>query len=101
MTLFPYGETFRQYRKLANMALGPGVIKKYHHPQERVALQLVTALLDKPAQFRSLFHLSAGRIVIGVIYGFQVESEEDVVSSYISEHLSVSLLSVVHHRDRG
>lgn len=80
MALFDNDEKFRQHRKLTHTALGNGPIKRYHGIQERTALQLVSALLQQPADFQDLFRLSAGRIIMAVTYGIEVDSPDNAVS---------------------
>jgi len=80
MALFDNDDTFRQHRKLAHTALGHGPIRRYHGLQERIALQLVSALLHQPADFLDLFRLSAGRIVVAVTYGINIHSPDHAVS---------------------
>lgn len=77
MALFDNDDTFRQHRKLAHTALGHGPIRRYHGLQERIALQLVSALLHQPADFLDLFRLSAGRIVVAVTYGIDIHSPDN------------------------
>ena len=80
MALFDNDDKFRQHRKLAQTAFGNGPIKRYHSLQERIALQLVSALLQESAKFQDLFRLSAGRVVLAVTYGIDVESPDNTVS---------------------
>ncbi|KAE9384604.1 cytochrome P450 [Gymnopus androsaceus JB14] len=75
--LMPYGEEWRDSRKLINMALSQSAIKKYHAVQEDIAALLNKDLLEKPNDFISHLRLAAGRVVLSVTYGLFAENSQD------------------------
>lgn len=94
----PYGEEWRDSRKLINMALSQSAIKKYHAVQEDIAALLNKDLLEKPNDFishlrlygscvlylvfilaKKLFNRAAGRVVLSVTYGLFAENSQDQV----------------------
>ncbi|THU99233.1 cytochrome P450 [Dendrothele bispora CBS 962.96] len=69
LALMPYGEEWRESRKLIHIALNPGAVKKYYGVQEDIAALLNKDLLDSPNDFMQHLRLMAGRIVLLVTYG--------------------------------
>ncbi|KAF8958419.1 cytochrome P450 [Flammula alnicola] len=76
MPLKPYGEEWREQRKIAHVALSHGAVKKYCKLQEHLALSLCDDIIEKPLDFASSVRLTAGRIIVAVTYGINVESAQ-------------------------
>lgn len=51
MPLKPYGEEWREQRKVAHAALSPTAVKKYHKLQERLAVTLCDDIIERPLDF--------------------------------------------------
>lgn len=57
MPLQPYGERWREQRKVIHAALSHRVVKKYHKLQEHLALTLCNDIIEKPLDFFSSVRL--------------------------------------------
>lgn len=57
MPMLAYNDEWRAQRKLAHVALGPSVVKKYHGIQEDLAILLAKQILDAPKDFFSHIRL--------------------------------------------
>ncbi|KAF5388377.1 hypothetical protein D9615_000792 [Tricholomella constricta] len=77
MPLQPYGDGWREQRKVAHTALSLTAVKQYHKLQEDLAMSLCESIIQNPADFFSQVRLTAGRIIIAVTYGINVTSAED------------------------
>ncbi|RDB19701.1 hypothetical protein Hypma_013169 [Hypsizygus marmoreus] len=89
MPLLPYGQEWRQHRKLAHVALNPTATRKYHSVQEDLAALLNKALLDDPKNFFAHVRLTAGRIVLSVTYGLSVQDADDNYITHAEETMEM------------
>ncbi|KAF8954901.1 cytochrome P450, partial [Flammula alnicola] len=80
--LLQYGPTLRQHRKLCHSALGQESVKKYYTAQEDAAAMFIDSLLEQPNEFAAQLRMTAGRIIMSVIYGIPVTTPDDI---YITE----------------
>ncbi|EMD36022.1 hypothetical protein CERSUDRAFT_96245 [Gelatoporia subvermispora B] len=64
-----HGEEWRAHRKLAHTVLGRSQVKQFCEMQESIAAVLAKGLLEAPQDFFTLVRISAGRVVLGVLYG--------------------------------
>lgn len=53
----PYGNEWRECRKLERMTLSPTAVKGYHSFQEHIAAVLASELLESPSKFYDLVRL--------------------------------------------
>ncbi|OCH91992.1 cytochrome P450 [Obba rivulosa] len=64
-----HGEEWHAHRKLAHTVLGPAYVKQFFEMQEGIAATLAKSLIENPVEFFPLVRMSAGRIILGVLYG--------------------------------
>ncbi|KAH8110331.1 cytochrome P450 [Phellopilus nigrolimitatus] len=74
---FPYGETWRAYRRLFMSKFGPNSAHLYRPVQEFVTHQLLKRLLIAPENFLDHLRLHAGQLIMKYTYGIDVTSCED------------------------
>ncbi|KAJ7764870.1 cytochrome P450 [Mycena metata] len=80
--MLQHGPEWRLQRKLAASGLNSTAVRRYIPLQEDLAALLAKKLLDSPERFFSHVRLTAGRIVVGVAYGFPIS---EIDSMYIDQ----------------
>ncbi|KAJ6579520.1 cytochrome P450 [Mycena vulgaris] len=75
--LQPYGENWRQQRKIVAQEFSQLAITRYHTLQETEARKLVRSALDDPSTLHRQIKLRMGTIIIRVAYGHYITGEED------------------------
>lgn len=68
-----HGDEWREHRRLFNMHFRPSAIAQYHAKQKSAVCTLLRSLLDAPEQFREHVHFMAGDVIMGIVYGFDVQ----------------------------
>ncbi|KAI0772523.1 cytochrome P450 [Trametes elegans] len=86
-----YGDKSRRQRRLMQKALGPSAIPSYHPLLEIEAQALLKRFLDEPANFEGHIRRYAGSLVLLVVYGHRVTSNNDALLDLAEE--SVDILS--------
>ncbi|KAH7890271.1 cytochrome P450 [Phlebopus sp. FC_14] len=87
----PYGERSRRQRKLMQTALGPSSIKTYQPLLELETKPFLKRLLADPLSYQDHIRRYAGGLTLLVVYGHQVQSNDDAFLRLAEE--CVSLLS--------
>ncbi|KAJ6558171.1 cytochrome P450 [Mycena capillaripes] len=77
LALMPYGEEWRQHRKITHTALNTTAVKKWHAAQQDLAVVMIKDILDCPQEFFGHIRLTASRIVLYVGYGFFAPDMQD------------------------
>ncbi|PAV19443.1 cytochrome P450 [Pyrrhoderma noxium] len=77
LPLVPYGETFRRHRKYLNQYFAKPRLPDYHPSQLKEAHRLLRDLLDDPENYKSHIERMAGAIIMLIIFGHEVKSNED------------------------
>ncbi|KAF7375538.1 putative monooxygenase [Mycena sanguinolenta] len=72
-----YTESWRQQRKIVAQEFSPSAVRRYHPLQETEARKLVHCLLDNPSTLARQTQLRIGAIILRVVYGHYVTSEND------------------------
>ncbi|KAJ7499641.1 putative monooxygenase [Mycena latifolia] len=75
--LQPYGENWRQQRKIVAQDFSQTGVIRYHPLQEIEARKLVLGIIDDPTTFIRQIKLRMGTIIIRVTYGHYLKDEED------------------------
>ncbi|KIJ29218.1 hypothetical protein M422DRAFT_188789 [Sphaerobolus stellatus SS14] len=75
--LQPYGENWRQQRKLIAQAFGQASIPRCYSLQEKEAQILIKNVLKDPSSLFTQIKLRIGVIIIRVTYGYYVKDETD------------------------
>ncbi|KAJ7763385.1 putative monooxygenase [Mycena metata] len=73
----PYGEDWRQQRKIVMQDFSQTAITRYSSIQEREGRKLVWNVLNKPSSLRSEIKLRLGSIIIRVTYGHTLTGDDD------------------------
>ncbi|KAJ6516763.1 cytochrome P450 [Mycena vitilis] len=76
-TFMPYGDEWRECRKITHGTLNTTAVKKWHRAQEDIAVVMSKDILDRPQQIYSHIRLTASRIVLYVGYGFFAPDMQD------------------------
>ncbi|KAI0772509.1 cytochrome P450 [Trametes elegans] len=84
-----YGEKSRRQRRLMQKALGPGAIPTYHPLLEIETQALLKRLLDDPNNFDSHIRRYAGSLVLLVVYGYRVSSNNDELLNLAEECVDI------------
>ncbi|KAJ8519672.1 hypothetical protein ONZ45_g3424 [Pleurotus djamor] len=70
---------WRLHRRFSHLVLNPLAVQQYHHMQEDSARRLCVSMFTHPEGFKDAIRLFSARIILGVTYGFSVESVDDKV----------------------
>jgi cytochrome P450 len=84
LTISPYGERWRQGRKLMHTQLNPKAMPTFHPVLLDAARRLVVDLLAAPQQpsvLPKVVHFNVGQTIIKVVYGIDVKGAD---SEFIS-----------------
>ncbi|KAI9441889.1 cytochrome P450 [Lactarius indigo] len=76
-----YGEHWRERRKIADRNLRPGAVTQYHHKIEENTRTLLSWLLAAPADFRSHVDLSHGRLIMSLVYGYDLKENDEITKA--------------------
>ncbi|KAH9022343.1 cytochrome P450 [Lactarius pseudohatsudake] len=78
LTLTPYGDLWRRFRRVAVEGFSKSAVKHFHPIQGREALMLALALMKNPSTLKKHLQRHAWSIMFTVNYHFQpIESEDD------------------------
>ncbi|KAF9043024.1 putative monooxygenase [Panaeolus papilionaceus] len=77
LVLLPYGDEWRQQRKLIVQDLAPSSCPQYYSLQERETRLLVRNILKEPSSLVPELRLRVGIIVVRTTYGHYVQSVDD------------------------
>ncbi|KAJ7477019.1 putative monooxygenase [Mycena galericulata] len=75
--LQPYGENWRQQRKIVAQEFGPSAVRQYYPLQETEARKLTRGLAVDSRTLASQIQLRIGTIIIRVTYGHYITDEQD------------------------
>ncbi|KAJ6626173.1 putative monooxygenase [Mycena sp. CBHHK59/15] len=73
----PYGENWRQQRKVVAQDFSQSAMPRYYALQESEAKKLVRSVLDDPRTLARQIKLRLGTIIIRVTYGHYITGEQD------------------------
>ncbi|KAJ7659531.1 putative monooxygenase [Mycena rosella] len=76
--ILPYGDKWRQQRKIVAQEFGPGAVHRYHPLQEEESRKLIHGIVDDPNSFARQIQLRVGAIIVRATYGHYLTSEQDV-----------------------
>lgn len=68
--MFPYGDYWRQHRRLFHQHFRAQSIPQYHQKQAAAARRLLQLLLDTPADFAKHIRYATGSSIVDVVYSF-------------------------------
>ncbi|KIK64105.1 hypothetical protein GYMLUDRAFT_40354 [Collybiopsis luxurians FD-317 M1] len=78
LVLTPYGERFRNYRRLAHQLFGNAATMKSFHPVEELEThRFLKRLLSRPAEFSDHIRKTAGAIILRISHGYEVGEGAD------------------------
>ncbi|KAL0575999.1 hypothetical protein V5O48_005966, partial [Marasmius crinis-equi] len=78
LVLVPYGERFRNYRRLAHQLFGNASLMKGFHPIEELEThRFLKRLLAHPDQFSDHIRKTAGAIILRISHGYEVQEGKD------------------------
>ncbi|EKM55880.1 uncharacterized protein PHACADRAFT_209392 [Phanerochaete carnosa HHB-10118-sp] len=66
--LSPYGDAWREYRRLFHHHFRPMAVPQYHHKQTKAVRRLLHLLLDTPDDFMKHIRYAAGVAILDVTY---------------------------------
>ncbi|KAJ3977109.1 cytochrome P450 [Lentinula raphanica] len=94
LVLTPYGERFRNYRRLAHQLFGNAATMKSFHPVEELEThRFLKRLLSRPAEFSDHIRKTAGAIILRISHGYEVGEGEDpfvVLADKATEQFALS-----------
>ncbi|KAJ7675686.1 cytochrome P450 [Mycena polygramma] len=76
-TFLPYGEKWRQYRKLFNQHFRRGAITTYRPVQLRKIHDLLRGLLSTPEEFDAHIKTVAAAVIMATVYGHDIQPTHD------------------------
>uniref|UniRef100_A0A8H8CI81 Cytochrome P450 n=1 Tax=Psilocybe cubensis TaxID=181762 RepID=A0A8H8CI81_PSICU len=77
LSIMPYGEEWRQHRKICHQNFNVQAARQYQPVQAKKVRNLLLNLLEKPEQFKDHSKLFSVSLSISAMYGHDVESIED------------------------
>ncbi|KAG7085519.1 hypothetical protein E1B28_003079 [Marasmius oreades] len=78
LVLTPYGDRFRNYRRLAHQLFGNTNLMKAFHPIEELEThRFVKRLLTRPDDFAEHVRKTAGAIILRISHGYEVQEGKD------------------------
>ncbi|KAF8176425.1 putative monooxygenase [Mycena galopus ATCC 62051] len=77
LVLQPYGDNWRQQRKIVVQDFGPSTIRSYHHIQVNEARKLVYGVANESAPLASQTQLVIGRLITRATYGYNISDLQD------------------------
>ncbi|KAK0234240.1 cytochrome P450 [Armillaria fumosa] len=95
--LTPYGARFRDYRRRAYQLFGNNTAMKQFLPLEELEMRrFLKRLLVKPEDLSAHIRRTTGAISLRIIYGYEVQEEEDLfveLAEQAMHHFSLSITS--------
>ncbi|KDQ14780.1 hypothetical protein BOTBODRAFT_187775 [Botryobasidium botryosum FD-172 SS1] len=77
VSIMPYGETWKRYRKILHPYLHKDAISRNTEHMMKDTRHLLASLMKAPDEWDRLLRLHTGRLIILYTYGHKVESAED------------------------
>ncbi|KAF7984429.1 hypothetical protein HWV62_14496 [Athelia sp. TMB] len=84
----PYGERWRQQRKMFYQEFTPTAALRYNTQESVATAVLLNRLLDTPDDWVQHLRLQAGEVVMSVAYGISVKDEKDMFLDVIEKALA-------------
>ncbi|KAJ3871547.1 cytochrome P450 [Lentinula edodes] len=78
LPLVPYGETFKRHRRYLQQYFSKQCLPTYYPIQLREARRLLKSLLDDPEHYKLHIERMAGAIIMDIIFGHEVKSNDDI-----------------------
>ncbi|GJE96465.1 cytochrome P450 [Phanerochaete sordida] len=66
----PYGDSWREHRRIFNRHFRTSALTRYHPRQAKAAHRLLQLLLDAPQDFASHIRYASGSAILDVVYAF-------------------------------
>ncbi|EIW87220.1 cytochrome P450 [Coniophora puteana RWD-64-598 SS2] len=85
--LLPYGERWRNHRRLFHQACRPEAAHAYRPAQLRLARQLVQSLLEDPQDYEIHLKTHAASVIFHIVYGYEPEKRNDPWMNLVEEAL--------------
>ncbi|KAN0137800.1 cytochrome P450 [Lactarius tabidus] len=76
-----YGERWREGRKIADRSLRPGAISPFHQRIEEKTRTFLGQILASPADFRGHIELFQGKIIMSIVYGYDLKEKDKIVEA--------------------
>ncbi|KAG2070199.1 cytochrome P450 [Suillus decipiens] len=78
LALLPYGDRFRQYRKIIHQIMGNRTALQVYHPVEEIETRrFLKRVFSNPEQLQAHIRHTAGSIILGIAYGYEVKGDSD------------------------
>ncbi|KAF9526561.1 cytochrome P450 [Crepidotus variabilis] len=91
ITLCPYGDKWRKYRKICAQSMKREVVKQFQPVQEKGAVHYLKMLLDDPSNFKSNFRFAATRSIMWNMYGVEITDPKDIIVGTTEEAVKYAL----------
>ncbi|GJE84148.1 cytochrome P450 [Phanerochaete sordida] len=75
--LMPYGDSWREHRRMFHQHFHPGVVDKHHAHIEKQAKDLLRRIHANPDGLMKYLRIMAGAAILRVVYGIDVQPEND------------------------
>ncbi|TFK32278.1 cytochrome P450 [Crucibulum laeve] len=94
LVLVPYGDRFRNYRKLFHQLIGShSAMEQFHPVEEKETHRFLKRLLSKPNDLAEHVRKTAGAIILRISHGYEVEEQDDpfvTLADVATEQFSLS-----------
>jgi cytochrome P450 len=81
LPLTRYGKCWREGRKIAERSLRPGAMSQYHQRIEEKTRAFLGQILASPADFRGHIELFQGKIIMSLMYGYDLKENDKIVEA--------------------
>ncbi|KAH8116168.1 cytochrome P450 [Phellopilus nigrolimitatus] len=81
----PYGERFKEFRRMFHQTMGPRSVQDLIPIQEKENARFLFRLLEKPRSFMEHARQSTGAIILMIAYGYSTQSENDPLVNIAEE----------------
>ncbi|OSD07442.1 cytochrome P450 [Trametes coccinea BRFM310] len=81
----PYGQWWRDHRRMFWQHFNPGRMSEYWHVERAVTRKFLVKLLEKPTALKRLVQFHVAAITMKVTYGIDIEDHEDELVTIVDE----------------
>ncbi|EKM49140.1 uncharacterized protein PHACADRAFT_265797 [Phanerochaete carnosa HHB-10118-sp] len=89
MGLMGYGNSWRAHRRLFHQYFRSTIVFTYHPSSTKAVREMIRRLRDTPDHFMRHIRFMAGSNILRIVYGMEVESEDDPNLALVEEGIKI------------
>ncbi|KAF8878001.1 cytochrome P450 [Infundibulicybe gibba] len=90
VTLAPYDDRWRRFRRITAQAMRKGAVQQYWPGQERDIRRFLGSLMTEPETFLANIRFASGRNLLGSIYGVDIKTADDPIITVAEEAAQIA-----------